>query len=152
MALAGAGCAGGGEGRRGAELGSPSAETGAETGAAAAARDLEPGAPALDEAAARQLLAERFRAAGLRVRYDVLVARAGAYELTVDGYDPERRTGYEYVAERERERDLEAGERAQLARAAEVRILVIDAASATEIAARADAFLAALADAESARP
>lgn len=83
--------------------------------------------PALTEAAARALLAERFRAAGLRVRYDVPVARDGAFALTVDGYDPVRRVGFEYVADAEAGADLDAGERAALARDRELRILIIDA-------------------------
>jgi hypothetical protein len=85
---------------------------------------------ALTEATARALLAERFRAAGLRVRYDVQVVRDGAFALTVDGYDPARRVGFEYVAEGEAGADLDPGERTALARDREQRILIIDAAGA----------------------
>lgn len=109
--------------------------------------------PALTEAAARALLAERFRAAGLRVRYDVQVVRNGAFELTVDGYDPARRVGFEYVARDEAGADLDPAERSALARDREQRILIIDevggtsgaeADQAAAIAALADRFLQAL--------
>ena len=104
--------------------------------------------PALTEAAARALLAERFRAAGLRVRYDVQVARDGAFALTVDGYDPARGVGFEYVAEAEAGADLDPDERTALARDPTQRILIIDAAGAAgtadEIRALADRFLQAL--------
>jgi hypothetical protein len=100
--------------------------------------------PALTEAAARALLAERFRAAGFRVRYDVQVARDGAFALTVDGYDPARRVGFEYVAEAESDADLDPGEHTALARDREQRILIIDAASDAEITALAERFLQAL--------
>jgi hypothetical protein len=115
---------------------------------------------ALTEAAARALLAERFRAAGFRVRYDVQVARDGAFALTVDGYDPARRVGFEYVAEAEAGVDLDPDERTALARDHAQRILIIDAAGAAgaagpldsagtaataeEIQALADRFLQAL--------
>lgn len=110
---------------------------------------LAPGADApddgtrLSEAAARALLSERFRAAGFRVRYDVPVARDGAFALTVDGYDPAHRVGFEYVATAERDTDLDAAERAALAREREQRILVIDAADAASLEAEAARFLGA---------
>ena len=100
--------------------------------------------PALTEAAARALLAERFRAAGLRVRYDVEVARDGAFTLTVDGYDPARRVGFEYVAEDEQDGALDPDERTALARDPEHRILLIDATGDAEVRARTERFLQAL--------
>jgi hypothetical protein len=96
---------------------------------------------ALSEAAARALLAERFRASGLRVRYDVPVARDDAFALTVDGYDPVRRVGFEYVADDERDTDLDDDERAALARDPEQRILIVDAADAAAVDALAERFL-----------
>jgi hypothetical protein len=100
--------------------------------------------PALTEAAARVLLAERFRAAGLRVRYDVQVARDGAFALTVDGYDPARRVGFEYVAENETGGALDLDQRTALARDPEHRILLIDATGDAEIRAQTERFLQAL--------
>jgi hypothetical protein len=107
-----------------------------------------PGTPAddashLSEAAGRALLAERFRAAGFRVRYDVPVAREGAFALTVDGYDPARRVGFEYVAAAERDTDLDAAERAALAHERPQRILIVDAADAGGLDAEATRFLRA---------
>src|SRR5690606_24942171 len=88
---------------------------------------LAPARAPMTEAAARSLLAERFRAAGFRVRYDVLVDRAGLYAVTLDGYDPEAEVGFEYIAEEERDTDIIAGERAALARDGARRVLVLDA-------------------------
>jgi hypothetical protein len=108
---------------------------------------LAPGANAasdgsrLSEAAARALLSERFRAAGFRVRYDVPVARDGAFALTVDGYDPAHRVGFEYVATAERDTDLDAAERAALARERQQRILIVDAADSAGLEAEAARFL-----------
>ncbi len=113
----------------------------------APAKALAPGAHAtsdgsrLSEAAARALLSERFRAAGFRVRYDVPVARDGAFALTVDGYDPAHRVGFEYVATAERDTDLDAAERAALAREREQRILIVDAADSAGLEAEATRFL-----------
>lgn len=95
----------------------------------------------LSEEAARTLLAERFRAAGFRVRYDVAIARTGAFALTVDGYDPVHRVGFEYVATAERDTDLDAAERAALARERSERILIVDAAGADGLDAAVTRFL-----------
>jgi hypothetical protein len=118
-----------------------------ELGHARDAGALAPGTHAagdgarLSEAAARALLSERFRAAGFRVRYDVLVTRDGAFALTVDGYDPAHRVGFEYVATAERDTDLDAAERAALAREREQRILIVDAADSADLEAEAARFL-----------
>lgn len=102
-----------------------------------------PQAPApLSEAAARALLAERFRAAGLRIRYDVPLARPGSFALTVDGYDPERHIGFEYVAVAERGTDLDDAERVALARDRDHGILVVDATDAAGLDAASTSFLA----------
>jgi hypothetical protein len=107
-----------------------------------AAAPALPAGPVLSEAEARAILAERFRAAGFRVRYDVPIARPGAFELTVDGYDPERGIGFEYVAVDERGTDLDDSERAALARDREHRILIVDATDAAGLDALVSAFLA----------
>jgi hypothetical protein len=92
-------------------------------------------APAVDagrtatEAEARLLLAERFRAAGFRVRQDVRVGGA-----TLDGADPQRRVGFEYVAA------AEAGAET-VAEVVGWRVLVVAATDAAGVAAAADAFL-----------
>lgn len=95
----------------------------------------------LSEEAARALLAQRFRAAGFRVRYDVAIARAGAFALTVDGYDPVHRVGFEYVATAERDTDLNAAERTALAHERSERILIVDAAGAAGLDAAVTRFL-----------
>lgn len=92
--------------------------------------------PPISEAAARALLADRFRAAGFRIRFDVRVDVGDG--VTLDGFDPEREVGYEYVAVEERGTDLSDAERAQLA---SWRVLVIDAADEATVAAAADTFL-----------
>jgi hypothetical protein len=126
----------------------PDGGTRADRPRAGAGPALDGDGPALTEAAARALLAERFRAAGFRVRYDVQVAREGAFALTVDGYDPARRVGFEYVAEAEAGADLDPDERTALARDHEQRILIIDAAGAAgaadEVRGLAERFLQAL--------
>ena len=110
---------------------------------AAIAASLPDTGPRLDEGPARRILAERFRAAGLRIFVDEPVTAAGA-ALTVDGFDRERRIGYEYVAEGEVGLDLDARERAALSRLADPAILVGDAGSEEAIAWAADAVLAGL--------
>ena len=66
------------------------------------------------------------------------------YDVTLDGFDPRRRVGFEYVSFAERGRDLDAGEAAALERAAEVRVLVVLAADSAAIEEQARAFLAEL--------
>jgi len=99
--------------------------------------------PPLSETEARAMLSERFRRAGLRVRQDVRV-RGESYDVTLDGYDPDRDIGFEYIAVSERGTDLDDAERAALA---SKRILILDASSEQTVSAAADAFLASLADA-----
>lgn len=105
------------------------------------APEAEPPGETLDEASARRLLAARFRAAGLRVLEDVSLDTDGV-SLVVDGFDPERRVGYEYVASEERDLELEAGERRRLSAQPGLRILVLDAADAGAVEQAADRFLA----------
>lgn len=111
----------------------------AESAPAHDAAAPEAGGEPVDEASARLLLAARFRAAGLRVVEDVTLELDGGAVLVVDGFDPARRVGFEYVAAEEREVELDAAR--QLAATSALRILVVDAASADQIERAADAFL-----------
>jgi hypothetical protein len=134
VALVACGGAGAKPGRKGAVLAAESAPDHADDAPAASGEPL-------DEGAARFLLAARFRAAGLRVLEDVSL-QVGDVAVVVDGFDPARRVGFEYVAAEEREVELDAARR--LAAAPSLRILVVDAASADEVERAADAFLRAL--------
>lgn len=115
------------------------AEHAAQAGDPALARDEPAG-----EAEARVLLGERFRSRGLRVRYDVRLHEPGLFDVTVDGYDPEARIGFEYIASAERDTDLVAEERARLAAQSTHRILILDEASRQSVLDAADEFLRAL--------
>jgi hypothetical protein len=127
-------------GERGAEPG-PTAPPGAA--AVAPQADASPGEQ-LDEASARRLIAARLRAAGLRVVEDVPL-RADGLDVTLDGFDPARRVGYEYVAADERGADLDDGERARLAGLGDARVLVVDSAGAEQVTAAVERFAADLA-------
>jgi len=112
--------------------------------AAPAALDAVPARDAgrpITEAHARTALARHFRAAGYRIREDVGVAG-----VTLDGCDPQRRIGYEYVAVEERGLDLTAESRAALAAADGWRVLILEATDLTGLDTRARAFLAELPD------
>jgi hypothetical protein len=87
-------------------------------------------APPLTEAEARAVLSQQFRARGLRIRQDVMVNG-----VAIDGYDPDRQIGFEYVAADDLA--LPAAARAGLPG-----ILVLDAATAEQVTARASEFLA----------
>lgn len=105
--------------------------------------------PPLSEGGARRLLAERFRAAGFRILHDIRITTAGV-DLTVDGYDPARKVGFEYVASEERNTDLTAAERIALRDQREHRLLVVDATSAAAVIAAARRFLQEIKPASSA--
>ncbi len=98
-------------------------------------------APPIAEAYARLLLDARFRAAGLRILADRRVTGDG-YDVTLDGWDPARRIGFEYVAPEEVGTDLDETERAALAADSTLHVLVVDGTSAARLTAAADAFLA----------
>jgi hypothetical protein len=100
---------------------------------AAAAPPPPPAAP-LGEADARALLAERFRAVGLRIRVDV----ADPSGVTLDGWDAARGLGYEYVATPEGDVAVDEAARAALG----ARVLVLDACDEATLRAAADRFLA----------
>jgi hypothetical protein len=97
----------------------------------------------LDEASARFALARRFRAAGLRIREDVVLALPTG-ELTVDGYDPAARVGYEYVDAAELAAGPTLAVRAVLAVNGH-RVLVIEATDAAGLERAVEPFVAALA-------
>ncbi len=97
--------------------------------------------PPLDEGPARRLVAGRFRDAGLRILEDVPLSAPVA--ITLDGFDPERRVGYEYVAPEEA-RDLAEVDRAALRRGTDPRVLVLTACGPSRCAAEIEAFLARL--------
>jgi hypothetical protein len=113
-------------------------------GEGAAARMPSGRTAGLDEADARFLLAARFRAAGFRIVADVPLGE-GDVTLTIDGFDPERRVGYEYVAAKERGVELDEAERGRLARLAGATVLVVDPADAAAVSVLADRFLAGVA-------
>jgi hypothetical protein len=100
-----------------------------------------PAGPAADEATARRILATHFRAAGLRIVADVPLRESGV-ALVVDGYDPARRIGYEYIAPEEEGIELDRRERAQLSRLGEIQLLVLSPRTAEEIERDAERFLA----------
>lgn len=105
-----------------------------------------PPGPPVTEAVARALLARRFRAAGWRIRSDVRVTDPGDpdFAVTVDGYDPESRIGFEYIDPSETGSDLSATERAALASNSTHRILIIDPAGSERVIELADQFLQSL--------
>lgn len=107
---------------------------------AAHAASAPAGGP-LDEASARLLIASLLREAGLRVVADVPLG-AGGVEVTLDGFDPARRIGYEYVAADERGADLDDAERPRIAGMAGTRVLVIDSGDAEAVTGAVERFLA----------
>jgi hypothetical protein len=90
---------------------------------------------------ARSLLNRLFRNAGLRIVNDRSFAK-GSVQLTLDGYDPERGIGYEYIAKVERGTDLSRVEQAALHK--DQQILVLSAAPLDEVEMRALDFLSGL--------
>jgi len=115
----------------------------AEAAPVHAAEAEAPSGEPLDEASARRLLAGRFRAAGLRIVEDVTLDVDGV-TLVVDGFDPARRVGYEYVAAEEQGVELDGAERERLAGLGAVRILVAEPAPAAALERAMAAFLAEL--------
>lgn len=101
-------------------------------------------APSIPEVRARQLLAARFRAAGYRIVVDVPHELEGGRIVTIDGLDPARGVGYEYLAEDEIGADLEVADGARLAEAS-MSVLILPAGPAEAVAHAADLFLADLA-------
>ncbi len=102
-----------------------------------------PTLPAADEVTARQILANRFRSAGFRILHDVPLA-TGSVDVTLDGYDPAHKVGFEYVATEERNTDLTRAEKTALAGQAEYKLLLLDATDAAAIGLAAERFLGGL--------
>ncbi len=127
LLLALVGC-GGGSGER-APTPQPTLRADAAPGRDAAPAPPDAG-PTLTEAQARAFIAERFRAAGLRIRQDVPVGG-----VTLDGADPQEHIGYEYVAE---------GDVAGAPKVEGWSILIIEATDVTQLTTRVDAFLSEL--------
>jgi hypothetical protein len=94
--------------------------------------------PDVTEAQARAVMARAFRAAGLRIREDLVVAG-----VTLDGGDPARKVGYEYVAVEERGLDMTPQARKALAAEDGWRVLIVEATDAAGLRARVDAFVSA---------
>jgi len=94
--------------------------------------------PTIDEAHARVVLNESFRNAGLRVLADVEVA-VGGRAVTIDGFDPDKRIGFEYSASQEL--PVQAGLEKACEAETSARILVVDATDEATLRARAAAFL-----------
>ncbi len=106
----------------------------------------------MEERAACALLKARFEAAGFQIVENRGFAEAGV-QFEIDGYDPARRVGYEYVSEEAGDSwDVDAAVVDKLnaaRRTGDVFILVVDeheAPDADSLTSRADAFLAELRD------
>lgn len=93
------------------------------------------------EIRARDILFTAFRDAGM-VPIDDFLLEAPGLNVTLDGYDPERKLGFEYVAVDEELTDITATELKLLKRYSDARILVVAATQESEIIEQAQAFLA----------
>lgn len=99
----------------------------------------EPARPPISEAHARAVLERLFRGRGLRILRDVEVTINGT-PLTVDGYDPQRRLGFEYTDPAERAVQPENRGLAQR-RAGEPRVLLLAPGDESTITEKAQRFL-----------
>ena len=93
----------------------------------------------ISEVQARRELDALFRDAGFRILNDEPLPDS-PIEVVLDGYDPERRVGYEYIDEREAALSLARAEQEGAAR--DHRLLIIDACSLGELRRAASLFLA----------
>jgi len=93
----------------------------------------------ISENQARLELDRMFREAGFRILNDELLVSL-AIEVTLDGYDPEERVGYEYIDSSEATLSMGSQERAALG--SDGHILILEACSLPELRQRAAAFLA----------
>lgn len=103
----------------------------------------EPGPPAdaavgISEVQARRELDLLFRDAGLRILNDEPL-HGSAIEVVLDGYDPERHIGYEYIDASEAAQSLGTEARVKLGR--DHRLLFLDACSLDELRRAASSFL-----------
>lgn len=104
----------------------------------------------LSETSARELLSRRFARAGLSIQVDHTF-RHGAALITLDGFDPERGVGYQFVSHADADvvtdfDDDAASVLAALSRRGVVHVFVVhdhQAPTADALAELADAFLAA---------
>jgi hypothetical protein len=92
----------------------------------------------ISEVQARLLLNQKFRDAGLRIVNDYPF-RQPDIEVTLDGYDPERGIGFEYLAPAERGADLDAREESLLR--AHKGIFVASGGSLVDLERSVEAFL-----------
>jgi len=89
---------------------------------------------AIGETEARSILSDVFRGAGYRILYDVMVSSS----VALDGFDPRKKVGYEYVA---------VGDLAAPSGLESVgQVLVLGPSSREKITEQAKAFVKALAD------
>ena len=107
----------------------------------------------MQERAACAQLKKRFEAAGFRIQENQTFDEDGV-RFDIDGFDAERRVGYEYVTQEAGDGwDVDDGVIAALAereRRGELHVLVVDEADAPDAAtldAKIDEFLSALRDA-----
>ncbi len=98
--------------------------------------------PLAGERETRAIVTARLRAADLRVRYDVPLT-LGEHTVVLDGWDPQRRVGFEYVATSEGDPPVPPAWRAALADAG-AHVLVIDETDLPSVERLADEFVAAL--------
>jgi hypothetical protein len=110
---------------------------------ASAAAEMAPPPPPLTEVTARELLAGALRERGLRILQDVRIQGPG-YDVTLDGWDPARKIGFEYIAPEEVDTDVDDPERGALAADPAIQVLILDAAAEPAVQARLDAFEQAL--------
>ena len=91
----------------------------------------------IGETEARAILADAFRRAGYRILYDVEFANAERL-LAIDGFDPRKKVGYEYIASDE----VEIG---RVVKAAALEsVLVVGPTSREEVIEAAAKFVATL--------
>jgi hypothetical protein len=93
---------------------------------------------AASEVEARSLLSRLFRAGGLRIVNDRIL-RSGDLQVALDGFDPERAIGFEYVSVSEGDRPLGPAEERFLGQ--QGAILVLHGGTLDEIEERAKSFL-----------
>jgi hypothetical protein len=101
----------------------------------------------VEERIACARLKARFEAAGFHIAENVLFDEDGIH-FDLDGFDAERRVGYEYVTEEAGDSwDVDADVREKLAerqKKGELYVLIVDETDPKTLDAKIDAFLAAL--------
>jgi hypothetical protein len=107
--------------------------------AAPTAGSPTPAGTPLSELDARVLLADGLRRAGYRIHHDV-ARPAGRVTVVLDGWDPERQVGFEYVARFAGDPPIDDEARAALG----PRVLVVEPGDEAAVRAALDRFLASL--------